>query len=72
VIPVTYWLELIRRSLVSGVAAEFPTFAAVGDLQLLGILVTLTFALGVTALVVFALCDWNARERGLIDRTTNY
>ena len=70
--PVTYWLELIRRSLVGGVAAEFPTFAGVGDLQLLAILVALTFALGVTALVVFALCDWNARERGLIDRTTNY
>jgi ABC-2 type transport system permease protein len=70
--PVTYWLELVRRSLVGHVAAEFPTFAGVGDLQLLGILVVLTFALGVTALVVFALCDWNARERGLIDRTTNY
>ena len=70
--PVTYWLELVRRSLVGHVAAEFPTFAGVGDLQLLGILVMLTFALGVTALVVFALCDWNARERGLIDRTTNY
>ena len=70
--PVTYWLELIRRSLIGDVAAEFPTLAGVGDLQLLAILVALTFALGVTALVVFALCDWNARERGLIDRTTNY
>jgi ABC-2 type transport system permease protein len=70
--PVTYWLELIRRSLVAGVAAEFPTFSGVSDVQLLGILAALTFALGSTALVVFALCDWNARERGLIDRTTNY
>jgi len=72
VLPVTYWLELIRRSLVGHVAAEFPTFAGVGDSQLLGILVALTFATGVIALVVFALCDWNARERGLIDRTTNH
>jgi ABC-2 type transport system permease protein len=71
-LPVTYWLELIRRSLLGRVADEFPTFAGVGDLQLLAILVVLTFALGVAALVVFALCDWNARERGLIDRTTNY
>jgi ABC-2 type transport system permease protein len=70
--PVTYWLELLRRSLMAGVAAEFPTLSGIGDLQLLAILIALTFALGVTALVVFALCDWNARERGLIDRTTNY
>jgi len=71
-LPVTYWLELIRSSLVGSVAAEFPTFRDVGDLQLLMILTALTFVLSVTALVVFALCDWNARERGLIDRTTNY
>jgi ABC-2 type transport system permease protein len=71
-IPVTYWLELIRRSLVSGVASEFRTLAGVGDMQLLGVLIVLTFALGVSALAVFAACDWNARERGLIDRTTNY
>jgi ABC-2 type transport system permease protein len=71
-LPVTYWLELIRRSLVAGVASEFPTFAGIGDLQLLGILIALTFALGLLAFAVFALCDWNARERGLIDRTTNY
>jgi ABC-2 type transport system permease protein len=70
--PLTYWLELIRRSLIGDVAAEFPTLAGVGNLQLLAILIALTFALSVTALVVFALCDWNARERGLIDRTTNY
>jgi ABC-2 type transport system permease protein len=71
-LPVTYWLELVRRSVVGQVAAEFPTFAGVGDLQLLAILVALTFGLAVTSLIVFALCDWNARERGLIDRTTNY
>jgi ABC-2 type transport system permease protein len=71
-LPVTYWLDLLRRSLVAGVAAESPTLSGIGDLQLLGILIALTFALCVTALVVFALCDWNARERGLIDRTTNY
>jgi ABC-2 type transport system permease protein len=71
-LPVTYWLELLRRCLVAGVASESPMLAGVGDLQLLGILLALTFMLAVTALVLFALCDWNARERGLIDRTTNY
>jgi ABC-2 type transport system permease protein len=70
--PVTYWLELIRRSLVAGMASQSPALAGLGALELLGILVGLTVALGVSALVVFALCDWNARERGLIDRTTNY
>lgn len=41
-------------------------------LQLLGMLVAMTAVLGVTAVVVFGWCDHAARERGLIDRTTNY
>ena len=53
-------------------AAEVSTLAHLGDLRLLGILCALTFILAVIALVLFALCDWNARERGLIDGTNNY
>jgi ABC-2 type transport system permease protein len=71
-LPVTYWLELIRRALVGHVAQEFPTLSAFSDLQLLGILVAATFGLGVAAVFVFAVADHGARERGLIDRTTNY
>jgi ABC-2 type transport system permease protein len=71
-LPVTYWLELIRRALVGHVAQEFPTLSGLGDLQLLGILVAATLGLGAAAVFVFAIADHSARERGLIDRTTNY
>jgi len=71
-IPITYWLELMRRSLIGSVAQAFPTLAGFSNLQLLGILVGLSAAFGVASIFVFRACDKRARERGLIDRTTNY
>jgi len=71
-IPITYWLELMRRSLIGNVAQAFPTLAAFSNLQLLGILVGLSIVFGVASIFVFRACDRRARERGLIDRTTNY
>ncbi|HEV3217207.1 MAG TPA: ABC transporter permease [Vicinamibacterales bacterium] len=71
-LPITYWLELVRRALVGHVAQEFPTLSAFSDLQLLGILAVATLGLGVAAVFVFGVADHSARERGLIDRTTNY
>lgn len=71
-LPVTYWLELLRRSLVGSVAQAFPTLAGFSNLQLLGILAGLTALVGVSAVFVFRWCDWQARERGYIDRMTNY
>jgi len=70
--PTTYWLELMRRSLVGSVAQAFPTLSGFSNLQLLGILVALGFVFGVAGIFVFRICDRIARERGLIDRTTNY
>jgi ABC-2 type transport system permease protein len=71
-IPITYWLELMRRSLIGSVAQAFPTLAGFSNLQLLGILVGLSVLFGVISVYVFRICDRRARERGLIDRTTNY
>ncbi len=71
-IPITYWLELIRRSLIGNVANAFPTLARFTDMQLLGILAGLSLIFGVSAIFIFRACDRRARERGLIDRTTNY
>ncbi len=71
-IPITYWLELMRRSLIGQIAAEFPTFTNLSNLQLIGILVGLTIAFTIIAFVVFRYCDNQARERGYIDRVTNY
>jgi ABC-2 type transport system permease protein len=70
--PITYWLELMRRSLIGSVAQVFPSLAGFSNLQLLGILTGLTLVFGVASIFIFRACDWRARERGLIDRTTNY
>jgi ABC-2 type transport system permease protein len=32
IMPVTYWLELMRRSLVSSIASTYPTFSGLSDL----------------------------------------
>jgi ABC-2 type transport system permease protein len=69
-LPVTYWLELMRRALVG--PGGFQTLAGFSDLQLLAILCALTAALAALALPAFKHCEHRARERGLIDRTTGY
>jgi len=70
--PITYWLELLRRSLVGDVAQAFPTLARFSNAELLGILLGLSLVFGLLAVVTYRWCDRLARERGLIDRTTNY
>jgi len=70
--PITYWLELLRRSLVGSVAQAFPTLSTVTNGQLLLILGGMIVLAAVIAVVTFRYCDYQARERGYIDRTTNY
>jgi ABC-2 type transport system permease protein len=70
--PITYWLELVRRALVGQVADAYPTLAGIGDIQLLVLVAILTLGFAVVATATFRRCDHLARERGLIDRTTNY
>ncbi|MFN8384005.1 MAG: ABC transporter permease [Anaerolineales bacterium] len=70
--PTTYWLELLRRSLVGNVAQAFPTLANFSNMEILGILLGLSIFFGVISVYVFRWCDARARELGLIDRTTNY
>jgi ABC-2 type transport system permease protein len=70
--PITYWLELIRRSLIGNVAQAFPTLAGFSDGQLFAILMGLSLAFGTASIFAFRACDHQARERGLIDRVTNY
>ncbi len=72
IIPVSYWLELLRRALIGNVAQAFPTFTSLSNLQLLGILIGLAVVFGVASVFIFRLCDHAAREGGLIDLTTNY
>jgi len=70
--PITYWLELLRRSLVGSVAQAFPTLSSISNYQLLLILGGMIVLAAVIAVVTFRYCDKQARERGYIDRTTNY
>lgn len=72
VMPISYWLELIRRALLGETARAFPTLAAFTNGQLLGILAGLTLLFGMIAFFAFRWCNHQARERGLIDMTTNY
>ncbi|MCX7856318.1 MAG: hypothetical protein N2556_10210, partial [Anaerolineae bacterium] len=69
---ITYWLELIRRSLLGDIASGFPTLSGFTNSQLLGILAGLSLLFGLLAVVAFRWCDRQAREKGLIDQTTNY
>jgi ABC-2 type transport system permease protein len=70
--PVTYWLELLRRSLVGHIADAFPTLQALSDLQLIGILLGLTVIFGTLSFFLFRYCEHVAQEKGLLDRVTNY
>lgn len=70
--PITYWLELLRRALIGDIAAAFPTLAGFSNGQLLWILVGLTAVFAVLGFVIFRWCEYRAREAGMIDATTNY
>lgn len=72
ILPVTYWLELIRRSLLGEPSQAFPTFSNFSNLVLLLILGAFTLLLGLVSSRIFSTCDKKAREKGLIDRTSNY
>jgi ABC-2 type transport system permease protein len=71
-LPITYWLELLRRSLVGEVAEAFPTLAAFSSPQLFGILLALALAFALLSVFIFRRCEHLARERGMLDMTTNY
>jgi ABC-2 type transport system permease protein len=70
--PLTYWLELLRRALVGNVAEAYPTLSNFSNAQLFGILTGLTIGFGILSILIFRWCDHQARERGLIDMVTNY
>ncbi len=70
--PITYWLELLRRALVGSVAQAFPTLQRYTEGQLLLILLGLTALFGLLSVATFRLCERRARQLGVIDRVTNY
>jgi ABC-2 type transport system permease protein len=71
-IPISYWLELVRRALLGQSTAVFPTFAALSNGQLLGILAGLTVGMALLAGLGYRFFDRVARERGMIDVASNF
>lgn len=72
ILPVTYWLELIRRAMLGAGAAAFPTLAAFSNAQLFGILGGLTLLFGFIAFFIFRYFDWRVRELGMLDAQSNF
>jgi ABC-2 type transport system permease protein len=70
--PLTYWLELMRRSLIGNIAEAFPALSGFSNLELVGILAGLTVIFSLIAFFSFRYCDHRARELGYIDMVTNY
>src|SRR5262245_39608611 len=71
VLPVTYWLEIIRRALIPGDRGA-SALAAWTDEGVLALLAALTATVAIGAMTLFRVCERRARQRGLIDRTSNY
>jgi ABC-2 type transport system permease protein len=71
-LPLTYWLELLRRALLGPGADAFPTLAAYSNNQLFAILGGITVVSGILAIFAFRYFDRRARELGLIDAQSNF
>jgi len=68
--PLTYWLELVRRALLGdAIGAAFPIAST---LDIVGLLALTTLVAMLACFGVFRICDYLAREWGQIDRTTGY
>lgn len=72
VLPMTYWLELLRRALLGPGAVAFPTLAALSISQLFAILISITCAFGVTAAFAYRRFDRIARDHGMIDVQSHF
>ncbi|HUN24289.1 MAG TPA: ABC transporter permease [Anaerolineales bacterium] len=71
-LPITYWMELLRRALLGNQAQAFPALAQFSNLQLFAILGGVTLAMMAISALSFRWCENQARERSLLDMTTNY
>ncbi|WP_376791649.1 ABC transporter permease [Thermoflexus sp.] len=72
VLPLTYWLESIRRALLGPSAVRFPTFAGWSEAQLLLVLGGMTMLSLALGFGLYRLAERKARQQGAIDRETGY
>ncbi len=73
-LPLTYWLESLRRAVLGSEASKriSPSLGGISDGQLLLILVGVTLLTGLVSIYFFRWSEHRAREKGLIDMTTHY
>lgn len=72
ILPMTYWLELLRRALLGPGAAAFPTLAGFSNVQLFGVLALITLGFGIVAFAAYRYFDRRARDEGMIDAQSNF
>jgi ABC-2 type transport system permease protein len=71
ILPITYWLELVRRSLNLGTGMDTALAGASTNYCLLVLCIS-TMIFTIVALAIFKVGDTVARQKGLIDMTTAY
>jgi ABC-2 type transport system permease protein len=71
-LPITYWLELIRRILIGGTQQGFSIMASFSINDLLGILIVTDILFFGVGYLIFIKCSSIAHQKGLIDQTSEY
>jgi len=73
-LPLTYWLESLRRAVLGPAASRgiSPSLAGISDGQLLWILFAVTLVSGFVSIYLFRWSEHRAREKGLLDMTSQY
>lgn len=69
-LPITYWLEAIRRAIFGVTIDQATNFIPTSSVIFILIVSTILFF--ILALVIFKIGDYLARKKGLIDMTTAY
>jgi ABC-2 type transport system permease protein len=75
VLPVTYWMEALRRGLMPEAMSEFAGgtgLGHLGNLELMGALALSAFVFLVLSVAMFRVVDRFARKKGRIDWTSAY
>lgn len=71
-LPITYWLELIRRILIGETLQGFSVMASYSTNDLLGILIATDILFLIAGYLIFIKCSSIAHKKGLIDQTSEY
>jgi ABC-type polysaccharide/polyol phosphate export permease len=70
VLPLTYWLELVRRSILG--KSMSTTLAGYSNLELISIMAVTTLVLALFSHYIYRSIEYIARKHGKIDQITNY